>query len=396
MARKPSVRYWESRRAYMCWFRGRQRKLAEGPEDSPTGPTYLEALDNFKSLMAGLAKGYQPTVREVLETYLRHISVKKKSGTVEIRLRSFKPFVDYHRDGACYGEKVVEKLSHIDVYNFLEYMRTVPRRPKRKKEQKGRKPVTWGPGSQRNCVLGLNAAFNWAVRSGMIQKNPLVGIEKPTPSSRVPESLIGHNADQIEKNHKRILDASPLSYRPFIQALKDTGARPGEIAAATAADFEPSMGAFVFQKEATRRGERFSHKTAKGRDRVIFLSGETLEHVKNLVKQFPIGPLFRRKGGRPFRKVNIVDRFMKLQKKLRFSSLTAYSYRHTFATEFLKAGMDADTLAELMGNSPGVIRQHYSHLLADAKGLREKLERFKKAAAGKQSSSHVGVADSDL
>jgi hypothetical protein len=42
-----------------------------------------------------------------------------------------------------------------------------------------------------------------------------------------------------------------------------------------------------------------------------------------------------------------------------------------------------DTLAHLMGNSPLVIRLHYSHLLADRKGLRDKLERFR--AAGTRS-----------
>jgi integrase len=95
-------------------------------------------------------------------------------------------------------------------------------------------------------------------------------------------------------------------------------------------------------------------------------------------------------NGKPFDKVNFVDRFMKLRKRLRMPGLTAYSYRHTWATEMLKAGMDVDTLASLMGNSPAVIRQHYSHLLADRQGLREKLERFMTAAGGTQTPSAGG------
>jgi len=136
-------------------------------------------------------------------------------------------------------------------------------------------------------------------------------------------------------------------------------------------------GAFVFHKEVSREGDRFSHKTAKVKDRVIFLTGPTLEAVKQLVQRYPTGPLFRRKNGGAFGKVSIVDRFMKLKKRLKMPGLTAYSYRHTFAMEMLKAGIDVDSLAELMGNSATVIRLHYSHLLADAKGLRAKLERFK-------------------
>src|SRR5262249_46400351 len=149
-------------------------------------------------------------------------------------------------------------------------------------------------------------------------------------------------------------------------------------------DFDERLGAFVFRKEMSRRSDRFAHKTSKHCDRVIYLTGATLETVKELAKRYPTGQLFRRKNGKPFDKVNIVDRFMKLRRRLRMPGLTAYSYRHTWATEMLKAGMDVDTLASLMGNSPAVIRQHYSHLLADRHGLRVKLERFRTAAAGTQ------------
>jgi hypothetical protein len=50
----------------------------------------------------------------------------------------------------------------------------------------------------------------------------------------------------------------------------------------------------------------------------------------------------------------------------------------------LQNGCDVETLASLMGNSAVVIRQHYSHLLADTGALREKLERFRTAAGAKK------------
>ena len=59
-----------------------------------------------------------------------------------------------------------------------------------------------------------------------------------------------------------------------------------------------------------------------------------------------------------------------------------YSYRHQFATDMLKGGCDVDSLAQMMGNSAMVIRQHYSHLLADAQVLRSKLERFRTGEVG--------------
>lgn len=49
---KPSVRYWASRKAYGCWIGPDQHILAKGPDDAPGGPTYLEALDQFRKLVA--------------------------------------------------------------------------------------------------------------------------------------------------------------------------------------------------------------------------------------------------------------------------------------------------------------------------------------------------------
>ncbi len=391
MARRPQARYYASRKGggYFATFNGKLYELALGPDDAPTGPTYLAALERFREILTlgGVAReGAQNSVRVVLETYMQHIATRKKPGTVEIRQRYFVAFVNWDPDGkGCVGERAVGSLTHFLVYRFLEYMET-PRPQVRKKPQPGRKPVGWTLGSQRNCLQSLTAALNWSVRSGLIPKNPLADIEKPGGNSRGADALIGNDSEEIERNHRRILKAAPPAYHPFIQALKDTGARPGELAAATAADFNESLGAFVFKKESTRRKDQFSHKTAgKGKDRVIMLSGPTLETVRQLVKQFPSGPLFRRKDGGDMKRFHYVSLFTRIQKKLDWETITCYSYRHTFATELLKAGMDVDTLAHLMGNSPVVIRLHYSHLLADRKGLREKLERFKAAAGGTQS-----------
>jgi hypothetical protein len=59
--------------------------------------------------------------------------------------------------------------------------------------------------------------------------------------------------------------------------------------------------------------------------------------------------------------------------------LTPYSYRHALATAWLKAGRSIDQLAAIMGNTPNIIRHHYSHLLGDARGLRAELEKFRQS-----------------
>ena len=390
MPRRTTVGYWPSRKGggFFCIKGGVRHELALGPDDRPGGPVYLAALRRFAEVMeeseqegAEAASG-AATVREVLAAYLDRVRKTRSPGTYEIRRRFLGDFAG-HRPGAgrpMLGESPAAGLTHAAVYAFLERMAGTPRQARRRKRQE-RAGTTWNEGSQRACVQSLSAAFGWAARSGLLGRNPLAGIEAPPARSRGAEALLGATAEEAEAVHRRVLGAVPSSHREFVQALRDTGARPGELAAATAADFDPATGAIVFRKAATRAPGRFSHKTAgKGKDRVILLSGATLEAARRNAAAHPSGPLFRRCGGQPFRKPHVLSAFAKARRVLGLPRLTAYSYRHQFATSMLMAGMDIDSLAGLMGNSPQVLRQHYSHLLADRRGLREKLERFMRPA----------------
>ena len=72
---KPSVRYWETRKAYCCYINNVRHFLAYGPDDCPTGPTYLEALDQFKKLLSlETNKGTdQYLVSALLDQYRAHL-----------------------------------------------------------------------------------------------------------------------------------------------------------------------------------------------------------------------------------------------------------------------------------------------------------------------------------
>ena len=150
--------------------------------------------------------------------------------------------------------------------------------------------------------------------------------------------MIGRTREEFAANHAKILDSIPPAYRPFVEAIKDTGPRPGEAAAATGADFKPEAGAFVVQKESTRRGGQFSRQTAGRKDCVIFLRGATPELVQGLAAPHPTGPLFCRGNGRRFSGPRVVDQFAQVRKRTGPRKVTAYSDRHQFATDMINAG----------------------------------------------------------
>jgi integrase len=373
MARKPSVRYWPSRKAYCCWFKGKQVVLAEGPKDELEGPVYAAALKKFGELVtlgaADTAKDAN-AVEVVCELYLRHISSRRKTRTYQIRRQFLQPFVDR------FGKTRVRDLARHAVDAWLDEMKQERTHP-----ATGHK-TRWSNGSVRSAVASIQACLNWAASSGLITANPLGSMPAPRARSKGREALIGRTPAERRENHHRILAAASKYFRPFIVVLEATGCRPGELVHATADAFDAELGAIVYHAEDNRLDGEHAHKTSGHKDRTIFLTGEALEIVKALVAKYPSGPLFRPRGGKRGWALNeVMRRFRIIRRKTGIPKLTAYSYRHSFATGFLERGGSIDILAELLGNTPDILRKHYSHLLADAGNLRRHLEAFRAATA---------------
>jgi integrase len=365
MARKPSVRFFASRNAYYCQYNGRQHRLASGPDDSPSGPNYLAALDAYKHLMRMGAVGTSKdrnTVRVVLETYLQHAKGRIKDSTFTSRLHSYRPLC------AALGETAIGDLTPFDIERFIVSMRQ-PRKV-------GNHTYAWGDPAVSNFVDHCRAAFRWALKKRLITTNPMDRIDRPASRSRSRDCLI--SPDQ----HRMILAESRAeSFRRLCVALENTGARSGELVGATAADWDDGLGAIVYYGDDRRREDEFRHKSAgKNKDRVIYFTGEALEMMRGLVRKHPEGPLFRSKRGGGYSRRSVTSCFEALRRRLGMPKLTSHSYRHTLATNWPKAGKSIDILAEILGNTPVTIRKHYAHLCADRQGIRRHLEEFRREA----------------
>lgn len=127
------------------------------------------------------------------------------------------------------------------------------------------------------------------------------------------------------------------------------------IAGLTAADITSDYSAWIIRK----------HKTEKktGRPLVVYLHPclQTLCRIAAAAR--PAGALFRHRIGR-WSKNSIVDRFSRLREKLNLpKGVTAYGYRHAFATRALLAGESPAIVAELLGHrDTAMVSRHYGHL----------------------------------
>jgi integrase len=372
--RKSSIKHYPSKNGYFTIYCGQTYRLATGPDDAPSGPTFLAAIDKFREIMElanALTSGGGNKLRVVAELYLRHLAETKKPDTVEIRQQSLVPFLEYAGGGRKTGEMHVSELKKPYVKAFIDHMRQ-PRRGRH-----GR-TFRWRNGTVRNFVDSLHACLNWAVKEDLIPDNPVRGLEKPSPRSRAGDCRV------TPEMHRRALAASRRDFRDLLVVLEATGCRPSELFNAEARHFDAGLGAIVYRGRAHLEEGGVSHKTSnKDKDRIIFLTGEALAVVKRLVAQYLEGKLFRTarsQGCKPglWNQMKVKRRVEQLREAAGLPpTFTLYSYRHEAHTAYLETGGSVGDLAAIMGTTPQVIRRHYSHLTDNPQRLRKLAEEFR-------------------
>ncbi|QDU21382.1 tyrosine-type recombinase/integrase [Urbifossiella limnaea] len=225
---------------------------------------------------------------------------------------------------------------------------------------------TW-TASRRHAILCVLGAFNWAVnpKRRLLSVNPIAGIDVP-PATRVRAYL-------TPEQRRVLFDATrDEAFRGFLTALSETGCRPGEVAAVTAADANLDLGVWTLE----------AHKTGRktGKPRVVYLTDAMVGLTRRLAAQNQDGPLFLNSRGRPWNRNAIRCRFRVLRKRFpAFGHFTAYSYRRAFVTDALEKGVDVVKVAELVGHSStDMVMRHYSQLQERVAHMRE----MAKKAAG--------------
>jgi integrase len=365
--RKPSVRYWDSRKAYCCWIAGERHFLAYGPDDAPTGPTYLAALDQFKKLLSKEAnKGTDDyLVSSLLNQYRAYLRSTRKSGVpgvFEVMARGF---------AEQFGEKRVREVKPYDFDQWLE------------------RQTQWNPTSKAHAVALILSALSWAKKKGFIQNDPLTGrIERPQPilrgrdarmSEELMDLLIGEcfaratysrkKRTSMPKVHLRWCGFSE-SFGRYLWLLRITGARPIEIRSAEAHNYQ--NGRLVFRWNA-QKGYIWKNARKSQRDRIIFLTPEAQAHVEQCVKKHPEGPIFRTLRGDPWTPQNIANKWRQWllnrpkiaayleEHGIDTKQMRTYNFRHSAISSFLDCGGDIYVASQLFGTGVKMIERRYGH-----------------------------------
>jgi integrase len=324
--RKP---FWRKNRK--CWY-----VKDETGKDIRLGPDKEEAMRLWHSLFEPRNRADDPSIGFVAERFLSEHASGSQRVFADAK-RILQALIDRFDSNS-----LVSSLTPGKITAWIKEPNIQTKAGKR----------AWSLYRQRDVGRMVRAIFQWAEDSELIRKNPLKKLRLETPEPR--------NAVVPPGVHRQLVEACLASRQSRSFALyliaSHCGARPQQIREVTAANVSHDFRTVVFPRHKSRR------KT--GKPLVVFASPCLQTILRILVAARPVGELFRNDRGEAWKKDTVSHRIRRLRESLGLDpKIIAYAYRHTFATDALRAGVDLATVAVLLGhNSTEMVSRVYGHL----------------------------------
>jgi integrase len=345
MARTPQPRFYESRKAWYATIAGKQYLLAKGKGGK------AEAFTAFHRLMAEgacPAKRTELSVQLLLDLFVKASRDKVEPITHEGYVRRLQSFID------VYGASKAADVRPFHVQRWLDLH------------------PAWNDSTRFGYVTAVKRAFNWAAKQGHLDKSPIADMDRPTMGRRTAV-LTGEQVGKILE-----FTASKPRLRPFrdlLVGLWETGCRPSELRTLTADRVDLNAGKWtVINKTRRKTGEP---------TRIIMLTEVAVELSRRLVSQSSEGIVFRNHRGRPWTRNAMACNFDDARKALGYGAeVTAYAFRHRYATDALIGGQEIGAIATLLGHkSTTMIMRNYSHAATEEEFLRRAARAIRPGAS---------------
>lgn len=310
-----------------------QVKLAKGEQHEEDAYERLRQLERGPKLTI-------LTVRKAFDTFLDWSADNHEPPTVAYYRHFLGDFAGRRHEGRELGALKVSALIPHHVTGWL-------------------KGKPWNSTSRNRAISCIKRALNHCVAEGLLSENPLARVKKPR--------MLRREAMVADVDRAAILAAVPdRAFQLFLFALGQTGARPKEVRTVTAAD--------VRDRVWVLRSKDFK---ATGKLRHVYLTPAMVELCRELAGRHPTGPLFRNTEGNPWTKDAVVLRLLRLKERLGLDpKVCAYSFRHTWITDALEAGVPVATVSELAGHADTkMVSRVYNHLSERRGHLRAAAEK---------------------
>jgi integrase len=310
-----------------------------------SGPTYDQAVNEAKEWARNLSGGVEAVDLTVGDICRGYIEWKKtdKAETAKDAEGRFKRLVY----GKPIGKVLLTKLKTKALRDWLNGQVVTDGDEDEKRKSKD--------SANRNLAT-FKAALNHALRDRLVLTDE--GWKTVTPFKDV-----GDRRDHFltTEQRKKLLDACPDDLRNLVTALLLTPARPGEIASATAQDYDRLNGSL------TLRGKTGERVVTLSSQAVTFFAEQAKDKIGN-------APLLTRADGQEWNKDSWKRPFKAALKKAGLpGDMVVYSLRHTAISRLIQGGVDIFLIAKMAGTSVNMIEKHYGHLRHEH--TRQRLDR---------------------
>ena len=272
----------------------------------------------------------------------------------------------YRRDMDNYvkpylGGKPLCKVTADDLRGLYQILLERGRKLPRKNCGSGLAPATG-----RGIHTTLHHALKTAADEGLIPFSPAEHVVPPRVP-RVPKGVLNH--EQVDR-FLCAIQFDPV-WHDFFYTELTTGLRRGELCGLRWEDFDSEAGTLQVRRTiSARKGGELAAgetKTYAGR-RTILLPRSTNQLLRERKKSVLTGWIFH-DPLRPERPVNPGSAYRRLKALLKQTGLPDIRFhdlRHTFATQALASGVDAKTLAGILGHTKASFTlDTYTHVTGD-------------------------------
>ena len=299
----------------------------DSPKSSPTkysssfdlnSRSYPSSIEALSKILIRFGKMELPG-KDHVEAYLRHLTRRnRRPRTLYSRWGAIVVFLGMIRDS---GKTCLEEITRRDVEAFIEH-----------EQDRGNKITTI-----RTSLVSVQAFLHYMVEEGVVSPDVFGRRIRLQLPERMPRAM---DPDDLRKLLFVIKD---IRDRAMILVLLRTGMRIGELLNTKVMDVHfKERRIEIYEAEKNRLG------------RVVYLSDDAMSAVKAWLRMREPHKevLFYARGRKAMSYSTARHIFVESLKKagLVHKGYTVHTLRHTFATEFLNAGMRLECLQVLLGH----------------------------------------------
>lgn len=208
-------------------------------------------------------------------------------------------------------------------------------------------------------LSSLRSFYRYAIREGLLEKNPMEEIDSPKKEKRIPISV---SYEQVQHLFKQPDLSSYLGFRDrtIMELFYSSGLRLSEVAGLNKRDFDPRSKILnIFGKGKKQRQTPITETACKW-------ITEYLNHIER--EEQDREAIFLNRWGKRLTVRSIDRNFSGYLKKSGLSiKITPHTIRHTIATHWLENGMDLKTIQMLLGHTSLTTTTIYTHVSSKLK-----------------------------